>query len=294
MTTSEDLGGPAPVAIQAGRHAGEQVARRIEGQPLTPFRYRDKGMMAVLGRGDAVAELSLQPGAGAGAGSRRPLRFGGLRMGALARRPHRLSDRNRLKVLVDWGMELLHLPGGPERSSFGCQDPCSRPSSAASQRRRVHRADRTPTTGPSIESQWGGILVMSFHWRGGSANPQRRIATVSSTAASSTACRSCRSGGMTSRSPARPSQETSPVLSRTRPDRTYTVASPGFSCSANVVPAVNAISVCLSICSCPPYTVSALRPALACRARSSCSRASASSDSLCIEVLRSGQWCACR
>lgn len=113
MTTSEDLGGPAPVAIQAGRHAGEQVARRIEGQPLTPFRYRDKGMMAVLGRGDAVAELSLQPGAGAG--SRRPLRFGGLPAWVLWLGVHivyPIGFRNRLKVLVDWGMELLHLPGG--------------------------------------------------------------------------------------------------------------------------------------------------------------------------------------
>lgn len=131
MTTSEDLGGPAPVAIQAGRHAGEQVARRIEGQPLTPFRYRDKGMMAVLGRGDAVAELSLQPGAGAG--SRRPLRFGGLPAWVLWLGVHivyLVGFRNRLKVLVDWGMELLHLPGGPERSSFGCQKGlCSRPSS---------------------------------------------------------------------------------------------------------------------------------------------------------------------
>ena len=54
----------APVAIQAGRHAGEQVARLIVGEPAARFRYHDKGMMAVLGRGDAVAELPLLLGAG--------------------------------------------------------------------------------------------------------------------------------------------------------------------------------------------------------------------------------------
>jgi NADH dehydrogenase FAD-containing subunit len=43
----------APVAIQSGRHAGEQVARLISGQSLTDFGYRDKGVMAVLGRGEA-------------------------------------------------------------------------------------------------------------------------------------------------------------------------------------------------------------------------------------------------
>ncbi|PZS40708.1 MAG: NADH dehydrogenase FAD-containing subunit, partial [Pseudonocardiales bacterium] len=43
--------------IQTGRHAGEQVVRLVAGSPLRPFRYHDKGIMAVLGRGDAVAEL---------------------------------------------------------------------------------------------------------------------------------------------------------------------------------------------------------------------------------------------
>ena len=51
-------------AIQAGRHASEQVARLIAGKPLARFRYRDMGMLAVLGRGDAVAELPLLFGVG--------------------------------------------------------------------------------------------------------------------------------------------------------------------------------------------------------------------------------------
>ena len=47
----------AQPAIQQGRHAGEQVARLIAGQPTRPFRYHDKGTMATIGRRSAVCEL---------------------------------------------------------------------------------------------------------------------------------------------------------------------------------------------------------------------------------------------
>jgi NADH:ubiquinone reductase (H+-translocating) len=47
----------AQPAIQEGRHAGEQVARLIAGQPTRAFRYHDKGTMATIGRRSAVAEL---------------------------------------------------------------------------------------------------------------------------------------------------------------------------------------------------------------------------------------------
>ncbi|HEY6318817.1 MAG TPA: NAD(P)/FAD-dependent oxidoreductase [Acidimicrobiia bacterium] len=49
----------APVAMQEGRHAGEQVLRRLAGQATRPFRYRDKGTMATIGRRAAVADLPL-------------------------------------------------------------------------------------------------------------------------------------------------------------------------------------------------------------------------------------------
>jgi NADH dehydrogenase len=47
----------AQPALQQGRHAGEQVARLIAGKPARPFRYRDKGIMATIGRRSAVVEL---------------------------------------------------------------------------------------------------------------------------------------------------------------------------------------------------------------------------------------------
>jgi len=53
----EPLPGVAPVAIQQGEHAAKMVERLIAGEQSKPFRYRDYGSMAVIGRGAAVAEI---------------------------------------------------------------------------------------------------------------------------------------------------------------------------------------------------------------------------------------------
>jgi NADH dehydrogenase len=51
------LPGVAQVAKQEGAHAARNIKRALESQPLRPFRYRDLGSMATIGRGSAVAEL---------------------------------------------------------------------------------------------------------------------------------------------------------------------------------------------------------------------------------------------
>jgi NADH dehydrogenase FAD-containing subunit len=51
------LPGVAQVAMQQGRYAAKQIALRIAGKtPLGPFRYFDKGNMAVVGKGFAVLQ----------------------------------------------------------------------------------------------------------------------------------------------------------------------------------------------------------------------------------------------
>lgn len=51
------LPGVAQVAMQQGRYAGKYIARQIAGQaPPTPFRYFDKGNLAVVGKGFAVLQ----------------------------------------------------------------------------------------------------------------------------------------------------------------------------------------------------------------------------------------------
>ncbi|HKB10856.1 MAG TPA: NAD(P)/FAD-dependent oxidoreductase [Vicinamibacterales bacterium] len=51
------LPGVAQVAMQQGRYVGRAIARRTAGRaPLPPFRYFDKGSMAVVGRNFAVMQ----------------------------------------------------------------------------------------------------------------------------------------------------------------------------------------------------------------------------------------------
>jgi NADH dehydrogenase len=49
--------GLAPAAIQMGRHAARQIERALAGRPREPFRYRDKGTLATIGRAAAVADF---------------------------------------------------------------------------------------------------------------------------------------------------------------------------------------------------------------------------------------------
>ena len=51
------LPGVAPVAMQQGRYAAKLVRARLRGQSTGPFRYRDKGNLATIGRARAVADL---------------------------------------------------------------------------------------------------------------------------------------------------------------------------------------------------------------------------------------------
>jgi NADH dehydrogenase len=54
----EPLPGLAPVAKQQGQYVGEVVARLVRREPeAPPFRYRDKGALATIGRHSAIADL---------------------------------------------------------------------------------------------------------------------------------------------------------------------------------------------------------------------------------------------
>lgn len=52
------LPGVAAVAKQQGTYVGKLIARRVEGRPsAAPFRYRDSGTLATIGRREALANL---------------------------------------------------------------------------------------------------------------------------------------------------------------------------------------------------------------------------------------------
>ncbi len=83
----------AQVAIQGGRHAARQIAKRLAGKPAEPFRYFDPGVMATIGRNAAVAEL---PG-----GLRFTGRIGWL-MWLFLHLMYLVGFRNRLSVFINW------------------------------------------------------------------------------------------------------------------------------------------------------------------------------------------------
>jgi NADH dehydrogenase len=51
------LPGLAPVAMQQGRYAARAISERLRGKEPPPFRYRDKGNLATIGRAKAVADI---------------------------------------------------------------------------------------------------------------------------------------------------------------------------------------------------------------------------------------------
>ena len=47
----------AQVAIQQGKHLAKNLKRQLKGEALTPFKYKDKGSMAIIGKNKAVVDL---------------------------------------------------------------------------------------------------------------------------------------------------------------------------------------------------------------------------------------------
>jgi NADH dehydrogenase len=90
----------APVAMQSGRHAANEIAS-ARGKP---FRYRDKGTMATIGRRAAVAELPLHIRL---SGTPAWMAWLGLHLVTL------VGFRNRLSVFLNWAWNYLTWDRGP-------------------------------------------------------------------------------------------------------------------------------------------------------------------------------------
>jgi len=89
--------GVAPAALQQGRHAAETIINRLRSQPAKPFRYRNKGNLATIGRSKAVAELGR-------------FRFSGLVAWLLWLFVHIMylvGFENRLLVLTQWSWNYI-------------------------------------------------------------------------------------------------------------------------------------------------------------------------------------------
>ncbi|HVO35337.1 MAG TPA: NAD(P)/FAD-dependent oxidoreductase [Gemmatimonadales bacterium] len=91
------LPGLAPVAIQQGEYAAHAIVRAVRGETRAPFRYRDKGTMATIGRNAAVVDLGR-------------LRLSGYPAWLLWCFIHILwliGFRNRFMVMIEWAWAYL-------------------------------------------------------------------------------------------------------------------------------------------------------------------------------------------
>jgi NADH dehydrogenase len=96
------LPGVAPVAMQQGRYAANAIMERLSGKTPAPFRYHDKGSLAVIGRAAGVADFGR-------------LRFHGLIAWLLWLFVHLMylvQFRNRIIVFIRWGFQYLSFDRG--------------------------------------------------------------------------------------------------------------------------------------------------------------------------------------
>jgi NADH dehydrogenase len=111
----------ASVAIQQGRYVAHVIERRIAGRPTPRFQYRNRGIMATIGRRAAVADLPLGVHLG---GSLGWFSWLGVHLVFL------MDTRRRALVLLKWAWSYLtwehgsraivnegeHTPAGPHRA----------------------------------------------------------------------------------------------------------------------------------------------------------------------------------
>jgi NADH:ubiquinone reductase (H+-translocating) len=81
------------VALESGHHAGQNIARRLDGSKTEPFSYFDKGTMATIGRGAAVMQ---GPHGRTMRGKPAWLAWGAVHLALLS------TGEDRAKAVIDW------------------------------------------------------------------------------------------------------------------------------------------------------------------------------------------------
>jgi NADH:quinone reductase (non-electrogenic) len=107
------LPGVAPVAMQQGRHAADTILERMRGGRPEPFRYFNKGSLAVIGRAAAVADFGR-------------LRFHGPFAWLLWLFVHLMyivQFSNRLIIFIRWGFLYLTYDRGARLITGDSQPP---------------------------------------------------------------------------------------------------------------------------------------------------------------------------
>jgi NADH:ubiquinone reductase (H+-translocating) len=97
LAAMEGVPGIAPAAKQMGRHVALNICRSLQGKPTAPFRYRDYGQLATIGRNAAVVVMGKLKLSG----------FPAWLVWLVAHIYFLINFRNRLTVLIDWGWAYL-------------------------------------------------------------------------------------------------------------------------------------------------------------------------------------------
>ena len=84
--------GIAPAAKQMGRHAARNILNSLENRQINPFRYRDYGMLATIGRNKAIALI----------GRFKLWGYPAWLLWLVAHIFFLIGFRNRVVVLIDW------------------------------------------------------------------------------------------------------------------------------------------------------------------------------------------------
>ena len=93
--------GVAPAAIQEGTYAARTIRRRVRGEPVSPFRYRDRGDVATIGRLSGVADIRWLGRLGRMSGFLAWMMWLGIHIVYL------IGFANRIVVAVRWGWSFL-------------------------------------------------------------------------------------------------------------------------------------------------------------------------------------------
>jgi NADH:quinone reductase (non-electrogenic) len=100
----DKLPGVAEVAMQGGVHAANTIVRRLKGKPGVPFKYRDLGSAATIGRFNSVVDFH----------GIRLSGFPGWVVWALVHLTFLTGFGNRLSTLLKWTRSFVGR-GRPER-----------------------------------------------------------------------------------------------------------------------------------------------------------------------------------
>jgi NADH:ubiquinone reductase (H+-translocating) len=94
------------VALQSGTWAAENIMADVGGKPRKPFHYHDKGIMAMIGRGAAIAEV----------GPHRHELHGAIAFSAWLGVHAALMTgvRNRIDAFINWGWDYFTKARGPQ------------------------------------------------------------------------------------------------------------------------------------------------------------------------------------